>query len=147
MENNNEWLAVAGERNFVEEMQDTRSSIYCSLKAKTDEEKDVMYNAANNPEFALADAIGQTLAVTDMLIETVKITDDETGVENYAPRIVLITNDGKTYQCVSTGVFNSLRKMVAIYGEPTWTDGLPIAVKQIVKGKKRILSLAINRQK
>ena len=68
-----------------------------------------------------------------------------TGEVNKAPRVVLIDSDGKSYQCVSTGVFNSLKRLFGVFGYPTWVRALPCKVKQISVGTRQILTLVVDR--
>jgi SPP1 family phage portal protein len=68
----------------------------------------------------------------------------ETGEASTCPRVVLLDDKNVGYQCVSKGVFSSLSKMFQVFGVPaTWDKPIKIKVKQITKGQKKILTLAI----
>lgn len=104
---------------------------FCSVNMAGDRDKaKLVYNAMNNPEFRVADFINQEINVTDVLIETTEIGNEETGEISVVPRVVLIDDEGKAYQSVSVGMFNAVKNLIFIYGEPTWDPALTIKIKQ-----------------
>ena len=119
------------------------NSSYCSMVATTKEQKAALFNAMNNPQFRLADYINKTITVKDVFAEIVRIANPETGEIQYCPRIVLIDKEGKAYQCVSLGIYSGLKKLMQVYGTPTWEDGVVIRIKQLKKGTKSILTLEV----
>lgn len=121
-----------------------RSTSYCSLVANTEDEKLTLYNAMNNPDFRLADMINEIINVKDVFVEVVHCTNRESGEVTSCPRIVLIDEAGAGYQCVSIGVFSALKKLFAVFGEPSeWTSTIPIKVKQLTKGERKMLTLEV----
>ena len=114
---------------------------YCSFVPQTEEEKKELFNAMNNPANKLAENIGKTIEVKDIFAETCDFVDEETGTITSGIRIVLIDVNNQSYGCASMGIFSALKKLMDIYGEPTWNPPLPIKPKQIKKGKKSILTL------
>lgn len=122
----------------------TAQTSYCSLVPATDAERKTLYNAVNNPEFKVSEYIGKTIEVSDVFVEVVQMTNEQTGLVSQAPRIILFDKTGKSWACVSTGVFGSLRKLFAIFGTPdTWEKPIKLEVRQVERGNgKRILTLA-----
>ncbi len=120
------------------------SSAYCSLASGTMREKAALYNAMSNPEHKVGDYINRTIVVRDLYVETVEITNEETGDITVAPRVVLIDTNGSTYQAVSKGVFTALTRLIRTFGEPTWEDGLPVIVRQISLGRNQMLTLEVD---
>lgn len=117
------------------------SPMFCSMTANSEEEKIRLYNIMNSPEFKLADYINMEIEVKDVIVEPVEMANDD-GEIVAAPRIVIIDKDGKAYQCVSNGVYSSLRKMFKIFGSPTWDTPKKIRVKQINKsGNRSVITL------
>lgn len=115
---------------------------YFSGQVKTPEDKKRLFNAMNNPDFRLADAVNTVIAVKDLYVEKVEMVNQETGEVKECPRVVLIDAEGKSYGCVSFGILGSLKKIMAIYGQPTWEE--PVTVKPVFINKandRRILSL------
>ena len=118
---------------------------YSSLAATNLLERAKLYNAISNPAHQTSDMIGETILVTDIIVEVIDITDDLTGETRQAPRVVLIDKGGETYQSVSVGVYNSISRLIQIVGEPTWPEGLPLKVRQIQKDTtKRVITLEID---
>lgn len=134
------------ERMIVDLTQRTTS--YCSLVANSEDEKLTLYNAMNNPDFRLADMINEIINVKDVFVEVVHCTNRKTGEITSCPRIVLIDEAGASYQCVSIGVFSALKKLFSVFGEPsTWTSSIPIKVKQLTKGERKMLTLEVVKNK
>lgn len=121
----------------------TAQTSFNSMKAQTDEERANLYNAINNPEHRLADHINMTIQAKDLYIEVVNCVNQETGEVTPCPRIVIIDTAGKGYQAVSLGIYSALKKMIQIYGAPTWEKGIPLTVKQVTKGDRKMLTLNI----
>lgn len=116
---------------------------YCSIKAEDFESKAIVYNAANNPQHKVSDHINQLILVKDVYAEVLELVNEETGELQKAPRVVLIDNDGEAYEAVSAGIFSALKKMMAIFGEPTWEGGIPVRVKQQKVKRGSMLTLDI----
>lgn len=116
---------------------------FCSLSANNKEEKAAMFNAMNNPDVRLADCINMQIPVKDLFIEVVNCTNQETGETTACPRIVLIDESGKSYACVSIGIYGALKKAIQVFGAPTWEEPIVMEVKQISKGNRKMLTLNV----
>lgn len=116
---------------------------FSSLKADTDEEKASLFNAINNPEKRLADCINMKIKAKDLYIEVVNCTNEETGEVTACPRIVIIDDKGVSYQAVSLGIYSALKKVIQIFGAPTWEKPIALEVKQVTKGTRKMLTLNI----
>lgn len=138
----NEVIVADDGSQLLMELTGNRQIAYCSLKANTIEEKKKLYNAQNSPDAKLSDMINMVIEVKDVYVEIVKLTDQNTGEEINAPRIVLIDNEGKSYQCVSVGIFKCLAKIFNLFGTPDkWDSHLSLKVKQVKTGKGSALTL------
>lgn len=126
-------------REFVDEME-AADRIFCSITAKTEEERIRLYNVMNAPENRVSDMINMEIEVSDVIVETVNVTNEE-GVESAAPRVILVSPDGTAYQCVSNGVYSAIRKAIKIFGAPHWDTPKKFIVKQIKKGQNSVLTL------
>jgi len=122
----------------------SRATSFCSMVCRTPAEKARLYNLMNAPEFTVKKFINKTILVKDVFIEKVTLVNKETGELEDANRIVLIDKDGKGYQATAKGVFSALKKLVQVYGAPTWDVPLPIIPIEISKSNDRnILTLTI----
>lgn len=118
--------------------------IYSSVKANTVEEKKAVYNALEKCDVLLNDIIGTEINIKDFYIEERQREeeDEATGevrtVTKY--RTILFDIDGKTYATGSYGVYNALRRICMVYGEPTWTEGVLVKVdkKPMGNGKSQL---------
>lgn len=120
----------------------TEGALYCSIKGGTRAEKAKVYNAMTNPTHKVGDCINQTLAIKDVLVEWIELTEDD-GTQVSCPRVVLIDDKGETYQAVSRGIYNAIAKAIAVFGEPTWDEPLRIKVKQVSLGKNQMLTFEV----
>lgn len=121
----------------------SQSSFYCSFKPEAAEDKAKLYSMMNDVDERLSDHVNNVLEVKDVFVEPVQLTRED-GTVTVCPRVVLMDVNGTTYGCVSMGVYNALKKLIAVYGEPTW-DGLKIIPKQIQKDKRRMLTISVAR--
>ena len=129
--------------NVAQELSAQQTSMFCSIQGGTIEAKKAVFNASNNPDHKVGDYINKVIVVKDVLAELIEVKNEETGEMEVTPRVVLIDTDGKSYQAVSKGIFNALKKAIAIFGSPTWEDGLPILVKQVSVGKGSMLTFDV----
>lgn len=118
---------------------------YCSIKGDSREALVAMYNAINSPDHKLSDFIGKKLNIIDISIESVEIMNEETGEMAANARVVLIDENGESYTCVSSGIYSAIKKLVAVFGEPTWEPALPVEVQNLStkKGRKTMTLKAI----
>ena len=131
-------------KDFIGDLT-SREAVFCSMSPTTDKERAQLFNAMNNPEKRLGDEINMTIQAKDLYCEVVTVnhTDEATGevVQQTLPRIVIIDDKGVGHQCVSIGVYSAIRKVIAMFGPPTWEKPLALKVKQISKGTRNMLTL------
>ena len=128
--------------NLVADMT-TAQTQFCSMKAETQEDKTKLYNAMNNPDKRLGDCINMQIEAKDLYVEVVNCTNEETGEVTACPRIVIIDKKGVSYQCVSIGIYSAIKKIIQVFGAPTWVSPVKLEVKQITKGNRKMLTLNV----
>lgn len=121
----------------------TAQMSFCSMKADTQEAKMKLYNAMNNPDKRLGDCINKTINAKDLYVEIVSCTNEETGEVTPCPRIVIIDDKGVSYQCVSIGIYSAIKKIIQVFGAPTWEKPIKLEVIQITKGSRKMLTLNV----
>lgn len=140
---NNQLMNIEdNELNIFE--QGAQKPAYCSIVAESFEDKAKIFNAMSSPDERLRNHINEIIKIRDVYCEIVACTNKKTGETSEAPRIVLIDTEGKSYQCVSTGIFNSLKRLFTVFGMPTWENGVPCKVKQVSNGERQILTLVVS---
>lgn len=109
---------------------DSRST-FCSIQGGDRATLAKVYNAMNNPQHKVGDFINKVIKVKDVFVEVIDLPNEETGVIESAPRVVLIDDKGEAYQAVSQGIFNAVKNAMQVFGRPTWDDPLPCLIKQV----------------
>lgn len=102
------------------------------------------YNATSNPTNKLKEHVNEVLSMVHVSVECVEVSQENSPDEKtLAPRIVLITEDGQSYVCVSIGVYQSLKRMFTLLGTPdTWTE--PVKIKPVLISTKKGQVLSLN---
>lgn len=137
MENN---IALA---NNVNELMDSNMNAFCSMRIESKEDKIKFYNAISNTENQLQDYVNKEIVIKDIYAETASSIKPETGELQEFVRIVIISPNGTSYATGSSGVFSSLKRLIALFGAPTWDEGLKVVVKQkkTKNGNHKVLTL------
>lgn len=105
------------------------------------------YNATANPDMRLKEHVNEVIDLVHVSVECAEVNaqlEDGSAGKSVAPRIVLIDKDGKSYSCVSTGIYNSLKRLFALVGSPDgWAE--PVKVKPVLISTKKgqVLSLVL----
>ena len=113
-------------------------SMITSFKAEPGDRAQAVriYNALNNPSDRVANHINEVLSIRDYLIEITTIEDVDSmgnglGTYTKVPRVVLVTEDGTSYQAVSFGMYTAIRNVVAVCGDAPWEPAVQLKVKQV----------------
>ena len=117
--------------DVASELSTESASVYCSISGGTREQKALIYNSINNPTHRVGDYINKVINVKDVVAELIELPDEETGEPSVCKRVVLIDDKGESYQAVSEGIFNAVKKAIKIFGAPTWDEPLPVLIKQV----------------
>lgn len=133
--NENALALSFGQQEFV------NPDMYTSITPDSDEKKEILYNAMTNPTHRLGEMVNQRIAVQDVFVERIDMVNSETGELVKTPRVILIDENGESYSCVSTGIFNALTKLSMIYGAPPWNPALEVTPLVLKKEKRNILTL------
>ena len=100
------------------------------------------YNAVSQPDTYLKECVNIPIHMTHVSIEVCEVHSENGDV--ISPRVVIVDKDGKSYQAVSVGVYQSLKRIFVLFGTPdTWTEPLTV-VPMLTKTKKgQVLSLRL----
>lgn len=121
-----------------------QNNFYSSLIPKDKKEETILFNAINNPDYKISDFINTEIVVQNVICEMVQCTNKETGELQSVPRIILITPNNETYQAVSVGIYNSMKKVFAIKGLPeTWAEPIKIKIQQVTRGERKMLTFVL----
>lgn len=133
--------------SISEDITTASEQMFCSVRADDKEGKVIVYNALNAPTGRLAEMIGKIIRVRDVIADNAVVYNDA-GIPVDTVRVILITDEGKSYTCVSVGIYNAIKKLIGVFGLPTWEDPIALEVKQLTrKGRdgqpRNVLTLAV----
>lgn len=101
------------------------------------------YNAVSQPEMSLKECVNIPIAMTHVSVEVCEVHSEQNG-DVIAPRVVIMDKDGKSYQAVSIGVYQSLKRIFALFGTPdTWSEPLTVVPMLASTKKGQVLSLRL----
>ena len=116
---------------------------YSSMNLQDHDQAVAFYNAVTNPTGKLKEHINETLNLVHVSVEPIEVNRED-GTTNIAPRIVLVTDAGESYSCVSVGVYAALKRIFSLFGTPdTWTNPLPIKPVLQATKKGQVLSIQL----
>lgn len=142
-------LAMNNVENLDNAFEGSQETVFSTFSMDSPQDKMILYKAINTPDHRIKDMINMQISIKDVYIEKISVTKkDENGNEmfdeegypltNYAPRIVIVDDKGKSYTAVSQGVFNAVKRIFEILGNPhDWEKPIKFTVKQINKGNNR----------
>lgn len=122
-----------------------QQKIYCSKVVESEKEKKELFNALESCDVLLNDCVGQEINIKDIYVEEKTIIDEETGEVKPKYRTIIFDENGQTYATGSYGIYNILKKLIAIYGLPTsWEKSLKVKVaKRPIGNGKQSLTLTL----
>jgi hypothetical protein len=111
----------------IASLNDGNGGGYSSIKGNDFASRIEVAKALTSSE-KIDDHKGETLALANIIIQTVEIQDSVTKETVKAPRVTLVAADGKAYHATSTGLLGSVKTILGVLGEPhTWPA--PVNVK------------------
>lgn len=90
---------------------------YCSMQAVNNKARVTLFNACANPK-KISDMINKRIKVMHVYIEIIQVMSEQSGEMVNAPRVILIDEQGNGYQAVSNGIYNAVKRMYALFGDP-----------------------------
>ena len=116
---------------------------YSSMNVQDHDQAVAFYNAVTNPTGKLKEHVNETLNLVHVSVEPIELKRED-GTTNIAPRIVLVTDAGESYSCVSVGVYAALKRIFSLFGTPdTWKNPLPIKPVLQATKKGQVLSIQL----
>ena len=119
--------------------------MFATIDVTSKENKAKLFNATENADVLANDCVGETFTLVDAYIERIPSIDEETGEQKIKYRTILFGDDGKTYASGAYGIYNTVAKILSIYGVETLHDkGLKVEIaKGTIKGNKTRLFLKV----
>lgn len=119
----------------------TGGDFYTSLSVTTQAEKLAMLKAINESQ-PLAENLNTPIALADFVAQAVQIENEATGELNDAVRITLIDSDGNAFHATSKGIFQQVKNIIKILGEPReWKEPVVVTAHKEGAGARKYLTL------
>lgn len=125
-------VSMDDNNHFIADLT-SRQTTFCSLIATTPAEKAMLFKAMNNPEKRVGDCINMTINAKDLFCEVVNCINQQTGEVQVCPRIVIIDDKGVGYQAVSLGVYSAIKKIIQVFGAPSWKPRYRLLLSRLLK--------------
>lgn len=132
----------------------TNKEMFCTMNLEEKANMVALYNSLQECDVKLNDIKGTTIEVADVFVEKKEVAerDDATGEVVRDPetdevvtktrfRTILFGIDGKTYVSAAYGVYNSLRQIIPIFGNPSKTNPIKVKVgtRKLRSGKESLI--------
>ena len=132
----------------------TNKEMFCTMDLEDKENMVALYNSLQECDVKINDIKGQVIEVTDVFVEKKEVVerDEKTGEVIRDPetdevvtktrfRTILFGSDGKTYVSAAYGVYNSLRQIIPIFGNPSKINPIKVKVgtRKLKTGKESLI--------
>lgn len=133
----NETLALTsdafGKINLARDIQGGGKG-YCTMVAEDKKAKARLFNACSSPK-KLSDCINIPIEMIHFFVEIIQCANKESGELVNVPRVVIIDKKGQGYQAVSVGIYNAVKRIVAMFGHPsTWSEPVTVVTQNVDLG-------------
>lgn len=138
----------------------TNKEMFCTMDLDDKENMVALYNSLQECDVKINDIKGQTIEVTDVFVEKKEVAerDEKTGelvrdpetdevVTKTRFRTILFGSDGKTYVSAAYGVYNSLRQIIPIFGNPSKINPIKVKVgtRKLRSGKESLVLTVVSK--
>lgn len=128
--------------------------MFCTMNLDEKENMVALYNSLQECDVKINDIKGATIEVVNVFVEEKKVPvrdektdelviDSETGEVKTKTRFrtILFGSDGKTYVSAAYGVYNSLRQIIPIFGNPSKENPIKVKVgtRKLRTGKESLV--------
>lgn len=131
----------------------TNKEMFCTMDLDDKENMVALYNSLQECDVKINDIKGQVIEVVDVFVEKKEVAErdektdeiiyDENGVVKTKTkfRCILYGSDGKTYVSGAYGVYNSLKQIIPIFGNPSKINPIKVKVgtRKLKTGKESLI--------
>ena len=138
----------------------TNKEMFCTMDLDDKENMVALYNSLQECDVKINDIKGQVIEVVDVFVEKKEVAerDEKTGelirdpetdevVTKTRFRTILFGSDGKTYVSAAYGVYNSLRQIIPIFGNPSKLNPIKVKVgtRKLRSGKESLVLTVVSK--
>lgn len=124
--------------------------VYTSLDVSGIQGKRKLYKITNHPDHTISEFINKPIRAVDIYVDANQRMNKDPESENFGvyenkPRTIIIDENGESYVAgVSIGIFNAVKEIIRIFGEPhTWDEPLTVIPVTVRTPKGNMLSLEV----
>lgn len=150
-ENNEKERALITQDDSI--FQSSNKEMFCTMDLEDKASKVALYNSLQECDVKLNDIKGTTIEVVNVFVEKKEVAErdektdellyDENGevLTKTRFRTILFGSDGKTYVSAAYGVYNSLRQIIPIFGNPSEDNPIKVKVgtRKLRSGKESLI--------
>jgi hypothetical protein len=114
------------------------SKLATSLDVTKRGSRKLLNKALSECDMRLTEQINREFKVKDFVIHAVTVRGKENGELADCTRLVLITHDEKTLECVSDTLVSAFQRLAWVYGVPPWEPPMKVIVRTKKKGERSI---------
>ena len=149
---------IVAERGLITQddsiFQSSNKEMFCTMNLEEKENMVALYNSLQECDVKLNDIKGSTIEIKDVFVEKKEVAerDEKTGevlrdeetdevITKTRFRTILFGVDGKTYVSAAYGVYNSLRQIIPIFGNPSKDNPIKVKVgtRKLRSGKESLV--------
>ena len=138
----------------------TNKEMFCTMDLEDKENMVALYNSLQECDVKINDIKGQVIEVVDVFVEKKEVAerDEKTGEVVRDPetdevvtktrfRTILFGSDGKTYVSAAYGVYNSLRQIIPIFGNPSKINPIKVKIgtRKLRSGKESLVLTVVSK--
>lgn len=131
---NENTMAVVSPMNesqeIISSIQNAGSEIFHSFDVATKKDQIKLFNATSGDGETVKENINKTLEIVDVVVMPVDVLNED-GTTATVPRTTLITKEGRQISATSWGVFNSMKRINAIFGGLHFDEPLKIVPVEV----------------
>ena len=113
-------------------LAESGSGVWVPFAPETVAEKATLYNALNSTGEKLGDYVGDTITVSNIVLQGSTFTDEETGELQKFTRLILVGPEGQIYKSTSRGMVRAAIQLMQVFGTPNeWGQPLSIQIERV----------------
>lgn len=117
--------------------------IYQSIKSTTFEARKAVL-ASVMGSLPIADNLNKEIALKDVVVQIVEMVNEQTGLFEKQPRVILIDEKGVAYHAISSVLARDLDNMLQLLGEPSgWPAPQKVSVAREGTGNRKFFVLKL----
>ena len=113
-------------------LAETGSGVWVPFAPETVAEKATLYNALNSTGEKLGDYVGDTVTVSNIILQGSTFLDEDTGEVQKFARLILVGPEGQIYKSTSRGMVRAAIQLMQVFGNPNeWGQPLNIQIERV----------------